>query len=889
LRAKRLMNSRADRLFSLFTELCELPAEQRKLPIAQLFRESPELAEELTSLLSAYDESEGYLDQLDALGATRLLQVSEGLGLPERAGPYRLVREIGRGGLGVVYLGKRVEGGFEQQVAIKLIKRGMDSEDILRRFHHERRILASLEHPHIARLIDGGLMDDGRPWFAMEYIEGLAADEWCDEQRLSIQERLKLFEQICRTVQFAHARLIVHRDLKPANILVAAGGMVKLLDFGIAKLIDETACETTALTMAGIRAMTPEYAAPEQIRGEPVSVATDVYALGLILYELLVGCRPYQEQSGSLEQLNRAICETRPTLPSVAIANMDTERLAETRRTSPRALHRRLRGDLDTIVLKAMAKEPERRYGSVEALAADIKRHLEGLPVKARPETLLYRGQRFAARHRAGLAVTVAVMLTLLAALATALWQAEQARTQARLAKAEAERAEQQALRAETTKNFLVRAFSGLNINYLPEGANYSLADFIIATEARLDSELADAPESRAELRPMMGAALQEMGRLREARRVLQNADVELQAVYSGPSLALTRALHSLVHSTRVHGEFLASLDYAQRKLAVIDALPDELPLWRANALATIATSKAELGRYHDALRLRLETVDVHRIHQPQSHGSSPARDHYRLCKAYCDLARYDLAEEHCRASRRLLEADENVPPIGFSRVARAYGIVLLAMGRFDEASAELEHAMAVIEQYVGLNQPLSVEVLQNQVRLQLTAGLEPDMALLDRADAIIEATDYGQYRGQALALRGRALARLGSLDEAEGFYEQALELAASNHTSGTLYMLRATRELAQLRQRQGHTEQAFELLQALKQRFESSRLTEHDEYALTLLAESVVLKAMDQHAAAAYAEDEGMRILQAVLGDDRALPMARLAGFDPAAFTNLP
>ena len=876
------MDRHADRLFSLFTELCELSAEQRKLPIAQLFSGSPELARELASLLSAYDESEGYLEQLDALGATRLLQVSEKLGLPQRAGPYRLVREIGRGGLGVVYLGMRVEGGFEQKVAIKLIKRGMDSEDILRRFHDERRILASLEHPHIARLIDGGLMDDGRPWFAMEYIEGLAADQWCDEQRLSIRERLKLFEQICRTVQFAHARLVVHRDLKPANILVAAGGMVKLLDFGIAKLIDEAANEPSALTMAGIRAMTPEYAAPEQIRDKPISVATDVYALGLILYELLAGCRPYQQQSGSLEQLKRAICETRPALPSVAIANMETERLAETRRSSPRALHRRLRGDLDTIVLKAMAKEPEQRYGSVESLAADINRHLEGLPVKARPETLLYRGQRFAARHRTGLAVTVAVMLTLLAFLATALWQAEQAREQAA-------RAEQQALRAETTKNFLVSAFGRINVNLLPEGANYNLADFVLDTEARLDSDLADAPESRAELRPVLGMALHEMGRLREAHRALQNADLELQTVYSEPTAALVWALHSMVYSAISQGEFVAALEYAHRSLAAIDAIPGDRPLARGSTVATIATASAELGLYHDALELRLDTMEQHQLHHPAYSFMNQPRNQYRVCKAYFDLARYDLAEELCRSSLELIEADEHAPPIPTARVARAYGDVLLAMGHIDEAAPQFERAMAVIEQYAGPEHPLAVDVLLNQVRLQLTTGLVPNMTLLDRADAIIEATSYEKHRGLALALRGRALASLGSLDEAEAFYEQALELAASNHTSDTLYMLRANRELAQLRQRQGHTEQALESLQALKQRFESSRLTRHDEYALTLLAESVVLQAMGQHAAATHAEDEGMRILQAVLGNDRAMTMARLAGFDPPAFTTLP
>jgi eukaryotic-like serine/threonine-protein kinase len=869
-----------ERLIELFDELLVLPEEARSSRLQSLRVEAPKLAAEIDSLLRAHASAEGFLEQMDAELASELLKADELAGLPFRAGPFQLRHELGRGGLGVVYLGVRVAGDFDQKVAVKLIKRGMDSDRILQRFHHERRILASLEHPNIARMIDGGALDDGRPWFAMEYIEGQPISDWCARRRLSITDRLKLFEEVCRVVQYAHSRLIVHRDLKPANILVTGDGSVRLLDFGIAKLIDESAANEAALTLAGGSAMTPAFAAPEQVRGESVGVATDVYALGLILYELLAGQQPFVEHYSSSESLKKAICEIMPPAPSMLAAGGTTVQAAQVDGASPRQLSRVLRGDLDTIVLKAIAKESERRYGSAEALAADIRRFLEGLPVKARPESLLYRSRRFASRHRAGLAVAVVVMSTLLAALATALWQADQARAQALLAKAEAARAEQQALRAETTKNFLVSAFGRINVNILPEGANYSLADFVIATEARLDSDLADAPESRAELRPALGMVLHEMGLLREAHRALQDADLELQAVHSEPTAALSGALHSLVYSAISQGEFLAALEYAHRALAVIDAMPEDRPLARASAVATVATASAELGLYHDALRLRLDTMEQHQLHHPAYSFMNQPRNQYRVCKAYSNLARYDLAEELCRTSMKLLKADEHAPPIPLAQVMRAHGSVLLAMGRVDEAAGQFERAMEVIEQHAGPAHPLTVEVLQNQVRLQLTAGLEPDMALLARADAIIEATDYGRYRGQALALRGRVLARFGLLDEAAVFYEQALELAASNHTSSTLHMLRATRELAQLRQRQGRNAQAFELLQELKQRFASSGLIEHDEHALTLLAESEVLKAMGQHAAAVHVEEQGMRILHAVLGDDGALIVSRAAGF---------
>jgi eukaryotic-like serine/threonine-protein kinase len=874
------MSIEDEQLIDLFDELLTLCGEERDSRLQALRVEAPSMAAEIESLLAAHAAADGFLEHIDAETATELLKADEMADLPVRAGPFRLKQEIGRGGLGVVYLGERVSGDFDQKVAVKLIKRGMDSDRILQRFHHERRILASLEHPNIARMIDGGALEDGRPWFAMEYIEGQPISDWCAQQFLSIEDRLKLFEKVCRVVQYAHSRLVVHRDLKPANILVADDGSVRLLDFGIAKLIDDSATDNTALTLVGASAMTPAYAAPEQIRGEAVSVATDVYSLGLVLYELLAGQQPFVQQSSSSESLSQAICETIPPLPSVVVAGKNIDQAAQVRGASPRQLQRVLRGDLDTIVLKAMAKEPERRYGSAEALAADIRRYLEGLPVKARPESMFYRVRRFAARHRAGLAVTVAVMVTLVAALAAALWQADQARMQALLAQTEATRAEQQALRAETTKNFLVSAFNRINVNFLPEGANYSLADFIIATEARLDSELGDAPESRAELRPVLGIALHELGRMREAHRALQDADLELQAIYSEPTAALAWALHALVYSSISQGEFLTALDYANRSLAVFDAMPGDRPLVRYAAVATVATASAELGLYHDALKLRLETMEQQQLHSPAYfHGNQP-RNHARVCNAYFNLARYDLAEANCHASMQMLEADELAPPVPFARVARAYGSVLLAMGRFDEAAEQFDLAIAVIEQYLGPKHPLAVDVLLNKSRLQMMTDPEPDMALLDRADSIIEATDLEQFRGQALALRAYALARLGLLDEAEAYYDEALGLATSNQTSSTVNMLRASRELAQLRQRQGHSEQAIGLLQELKLKFEASQLTEHDEYGLTLLAESAVLRALGQDAAAARSEDRGMEILQAVLGFDHAQTLSRLAGF---------
>jgi len=300
---------------------------------------------------------------------------------------YTLVREIGRGGMGSVYLGERSDGAFHKQVAVKLVRPGMTGADILGRFRQEREILASLDHPGIARLLDADTTEEGLPYFVMEFVDGQPIDRWCDERKLKVTQRLKLFRAVCDAVEYAHQRLVVHRDLKPGNILVTGDGNVKLLDFGIAKILrPERAGEETTRTLA--RLMTPEYASPEQVNGANITTQTDVYSLGVVLYELLTGHRPYRLLRAAAREMERVIAEEEPTRPSLVVATTE-ERLtpqavSEVREGDPNRLRKRLQGDLDCIVLTALHKEPLRRYRSVEAFAEDVGRHLDNRPVSAR-------------------------------------------------------------------------------------------------------------------------------------------------------------------------------------------------------------------------------------------------------------------------------------------------------------------------------------------------------------------------------------------------------------------------------------------------------------------------------------------------------------------------
>ncbi|MET0624688.1 MAG: protein kinase [Pyrinomonadaceae bacterium] len=369
-----------------------------------------------------------------------------------RIGRYRILEEVGRGGMGAVFAAVRDDGEFDQKVALKVIKSGLSTDTIVRRFRHERQILASLEHPNIARLLDGGMSDDGLPFYVMEFIEGEPIDEYCRSRNLGVRERLELFRQVCAAVSYAHRRLIVHRDLKPSNILVAGDGRAKLLDFGIAKVVSQgdSAARSTA-TQLGL--MTPDYASPEQFRGEPVTTATDVYSLGVVLYELLTGSLPYDLTGLRLDQMLKVVCETEPTRPSQAVtgrvqpgAGLQTRPLTDAAdgdaRPAQEVISRpairnpqSLRGDLDNIVLKALRKEPERRYESVEQFAEDIRRHLDELPVSARPDTFAYRTSKFVRRNKVGVVAASLIFLALIAGILGTAYQA-------RVAQRERERAE---------------------------------------------------------------------------------------------------------------------------------------------------------------------------------------------------------------------------------------------------------------------------------------------------------------------------------------------------------------------------------------------------------------------------------------------------------------
>ena len=418
---------------NVMSAVLDLPAGERADFLAR--ETESEIRTAVEKLLAAHEEAGAFID--------KPLLIEQGLAeddtqdslIGARIENYTILERIGAGGMGAVYLAKRVNSDFTQKVALKLIKRGMDSEAILKRFAVERRILSQLKHSNIAQLIDGGIASEGIPFFVMEFVDGKPLNEFCRENYLSLEERLKIFGQICAAVDYAHRNLVVHRDLKPSNILVSEDGVPKLLDFGIARLLSDENEETTA---AQAKMFTPEYASPEQILGKTVTTATDVYSLGVILYELLSGHRPFETKGKSYQEIIKSVCDTEPTRPSAWISDLNTkakfkrgETQAQNGETNPHSQIpdlRLLKGDLDNIILKALRKEPSERYGSVRQLAEDISRFLGGLPVLARPQTLKYRFGKYVRRHRIGVFAAALVLLSLVGGISVATWQAIEAR-----------------------------------------------------------------------------------------------------------------------------------------------------------------------------------------------------------------------------------------------------------------------------------------------------------------------------------------------------------------------------------------------------------------------------------------------------------------------------
>jgi len=674
-----------------------------------------------------------------------------------RLGPYRLLRELGRGGMGAVYLADRDDEQYDRRVAIKVLPAGLLHRALRSRFLLERRILASLEHPNIARLYDAGVGADGTPYFVMEYVDGRPIDRYCDEERLPVRERLALFDQVCDAVQFAHRNLVVHRDLKPGNILVTGEGVVKLLDFGIAKLTEGADGQggsgaVAPLTRPGPQPMTPEYASPEQLRGEAVSTATDVYALGVLLFQLLAGAWPYRPRDRSVLSLERAVLEQDPDRPSVVATR------AERRATSPAGLRRQLRGDLDNVVLMALRKEPDQRYASVQHLRDDLRRHRERRPVSARPATWGYRTRRFVRRHRVGVAATAVVTGALLAGLAGTAWQARVASREAR--------------RADRVREFVVRLFEVSDPDR-SKGDSITARALLDEGARRIASELESEPALRAEMLAVLGGIYLKLGTYDRARSLLEEALAVREAGSGTRRLNIAQSAADLAALLYEQGEYPRAEELTRRALAVRREVlgPDDTLV--AASMTDLAAILGAQGQDDEAERLYRAGLEIDRRHGALALVGT---DLNNLSVALWRRGKYDAAlplAEEALALRRRLYGDEHTD-VAIS--LHQLGTMLMATGDLEGAERRYRESLALRRKLLGDNHPhvaitlhMLGQLLRQRGRLEESEQAHREALAIRRAafgdDHVITAASMNEL-GIVLYSRGDWAAAVGQFQQ---------------------------------------------------------------------------------------------------------------------------
>lgn len=570
---------RWSRLSSLFDAALDLPHDERERYVADHCAGDDELALSLRRMLAAdaQVESAEFLDRPAITDARLWADALDDTYAPgsRRFGAYRLLKLIGRGGMGEVHLAERSDGEFEQRVALKLLPQ--PTPGLMQRFRQERQILARLEHPSIARLIDGGVGENHVPYFAMEYVDGVPITVFVAARKLEIAAALQLFLGVCDAVQYAHRNLVVHRDLKPSNILVDALGTPKLLDFGIAKVLQETGGEATR---TNVRVFTPDYAAPEQIRGEPVTTATDVYALGIVLYELLTGARPYKITRDVLPE--QAILSAEARAPSAAVRG-------------DKARQRALRGDLDTILLHAIAKQPERRYATADALAADIRRHLDGLPITTRGESTGYRARKFVARHRTGVVAALIIAVALITATAISLHQA-------RIATIEAARAEQKSRTTDAVKDYLLSVFASAN-PYKTDGEVVTARDLLEGGLAQVEKKLDGQLQVQAEIYAGLVNTFFQLNKLALGKRAAQLALDKYRQFLPADSLEILRTETNIAQADFYLTQFDGLAPRFENLLARLGDRGGDFLDVRTDALTLLAMTQFRIGRYEQSIR----------------------------------------------------------------------------------------------------------------------------------------------------------------------------------------------------------------------------------------------------------------------------------------------
>lgn len=801
--------ARWQRVEAICAGASELAPADRAAYLRETCGDDEGLAAEVLGLLAELDRRPSFLER-PLVDAALAAAVDAGPSLPRQIGPYQVIGRLGRGGMGEVFLATRRVEDLEQRVALKVIRHGMATDEVLARFRQERRILAQLDHPHIARLLDAGATDDGRPYFVMEYVIGEPIDVYCRRRGVTVDERLRLILAISDAVQHAHRNLIVHRDLKPGNILVTDNGTPKLLDFGIGKVLAGDS-DSGPQTSAEARLLTPDYAAPEQIRGDPVTTATDVHGLGILLYQLLTGRHPYVADGRSRAEVERAILEATPALPSEAVAHADPSSGAPP--PGGTALRRRLAGDLDTIVLRALSKEPARRYGSAADLGEDLVRHLDGLPVTARPDTIGYRLGKFVRRHRTTVAVATAIGIGLATAAGTMV-------VQSRRIALEAERVTRERDKALEVRGFLMEMF-GATGGGQAVGDTVTVRRLLDLQVERLDREFPGPSDLKAEMLEVLADGYDRLGLVRTAEPLARQA------------LALRRHLVDSLHpdvgfalnlSGWIAHELGRSADAAPMLREAVAVRRAAGPRYRrdlARSLNDLGVVLNALQRHDSAESVLSEALAIREAEFGPTHravgitASNLAASHYLRGRYQEAITIQDRAVHALEAS---VGRDHQRTIVALANAAAMRRV----LGDWSSAAMAYRDLLARQTRLQGANHPVTGQALINLATVLLEHGTgDPASPALVEADSLFQRAEVvfaGQLGarhpqvGVALSGRGSALNERGRLREAREVLERAVALLHAAQGDAHLTTANALQRLAAVEWRLGDAGRAVAL-----------------------------------------------------------------------------
>jgi serine/threonine-protein kinase len=800
------------RLQEVFDAAADLEPAARAALLDERCAGDPELRRQVESLLLHVDGDDG---RVEAAVDRAMGQAADAWAAPlvgTRVGPYRLEREIGEGGMGTVYLAVRADDEYKKRVAVKLLRAGLLGSEMRTRFRSERQILAQLDHPSIARLIDGGTTDAGTPYLVMEYVDGQPITAWCEARRLPVEDRLRLFREVCGAVQYAHAHLVVHRDLKPSNILVTEDGTPKLLDFGIAKILADEAelGYTVPVTRAAERLMTPEYASPEQVRGEPVTTGSDVYALGVVLYELLAGRRPFAFDRGNLSEIERRVTEEAAPAPNLG-------------------------DDLDNIVLLALDKDPARRYASVEHFSEDIRRYLDGLPVVARPATLRYRAGKFVRRHRAAVAAAMA-FIVLLAAYAVTM-----AVTASRLAR-ERDRALTAEREAQQVSSFLTQIFEIADPSE-QRGRTITAVEILDQGAARIQKELAGQPRVQAALMDTIGRVYQNLGAYDAAARQFGLA-LDIRRLELGEdALDTLQTKNNAAEILREQSRFKEAEALHREVLAARERLLPPGDPKMAETLNNLALVLQQSNRFTEAEPLYARALDIRRRALGERHEDTTVTMS-NLGQTWTRLGRLAEAEAIYRKVLEIRRAELGADHPRTLNSMHVLGGVLDDTGDFAEAEALYRDALAQRRRILGPTHPATAMTANN------LASLLHDQGNLDAAEPL--------YREALAAQRERlgedsmdvaiSLNNLASLLESRGdpraaepMYRQSLAIREKLLGPRNAAVARARHNLGRALVAQGRVEEGERNMRASLATRRELLGPDHPDVAVSLLALSAL------------------------------------------------